>query len=50
MRYQYKWEDIPKRQVPQENQDNLNATIRRSIDVGINHTALTAVMRYNSSN
>jgi uncharacterized protein len=37
MRYQYKWEDIPKRQVPQENQDNLNATIRRSIDVGINH-------------
>ncbi|MBD2019755.1 aldo/keto reductase, partial [Leptolyngbya sp. FACHB-36] len=37
MRYQYKWQDVPLAQVPRENQANLEATIRRSIDLGINH-------------
>ncbi len=37
MRYQYKWQDVPAWQIPQENQRNLEATIRRSLDVGINH-------------
>ncbi|GBF78911.1 aldo/keto reductase [Aphanothece sacrum FPU1] len=37
MRYQYKWQDIPAKEIPQENQDNLEATIRRSLEVGINH-------------
>ncbi|HEY9728894.1 MAG TPA: aldo/keto reductase [Chroococcales cyanobacterium] len=37
MRYQYKWQDVPAWQIPQDNQQNLEATIRRSIEVGINH-------------
>ncbi len=37
MRYQYKWQDIPRREIPLNNQENLEATIRRSIEVGINH-------------
>lgn len=37
MRYQYKWQDVPQWQIPQANQANLEATIRRSIEVGINH-------------
>ncbi len=37
MRYQYKWQDVPAWQIPQDNQRNLEATIRRSIEVGINH-------------
>lgn len=37
MRYQYKWQDIPQWQIPRNNQENLEATIRRSIEVGINH-------------
>ncbi|WP_428941028.1 aldo/keto reductase [Fontivita pretiosa] len=37
MRYQYKWQDLPLSQVPPENQANLEATIRRAIDLGINH-------------
>ena len=37
MRYQYKWQDIPRREIPLNNQENLSATIRRSIEVGINH-------------
>ncbi|MDF5728582.1 MAG: aldo/keto reductase [Rhizonema sp. PD38] len=37
MRYQYKWQDIPRREVPLNNQENLEATIRQSIEVGINH-------------
>jgi predicted aldo/keto reductase-like oxidoreductase len=37
MRYQYKWQDVPTWQIPQDNQRNLEATIRRSIEVGINH-------------
>ena len=37
MRYQYKWQDVPGWQIPRDNQQNLEATIRRSIDIGINH-------------
>lgn len=37
MRYQYKWQDLPQQDVPLDNQTNLEATIRRSLDVGINH-------------
>ena len=37
MRYQYKWQDVPQRQIPAANQHNLEATICRSFDLGINH-------------
>ena len=37
MRYQYKWQDVPLSEVPPENQANLEATIRRSVEVGVNH-------------
>ncbi|MDB9527137.1 aldo/keto reductase [Oscillatoria sp. CS-180] len=37
MRYQHSWQDIPQWQIPRKNQENLDATIRRSLDVGINH-------------
>jgi len=37
MRYQYKWKDVPPQEIPAKNQANLEATIRRSIEVGINH-------------
>ena len=37
MRYQYKWNDVELRSVPPENQANLEATIRRALDLGIHH-------------
>ena len=37
MRYQYKWQDVPGWQIPQDSQRNLEATIRRSLEVGIHH-------------
>jgi uncharacterized protein len=37
MRYQYKWQDVPQSEIPRKNQENLEATIRRSLEVGINH-------------
>lgn len=37
MRYQHKWQDVPLDQIPQENQDNLESTIRRAVELGINH-------------
>lgn len=37
MRYQYKWQDVPPQDIPPENQDNLEATIRRALELGINH-------------
>ncbi len=37
MRYQHSWKDVPQWQIPQKNQENLEATIRRSLDLGINH-------------
>lgn len=37
MRYQFKWQDRPSHDIPKDNQQNLEATIRRSLQLGINH-------------
>ena len=37
MRYQHSWKDVPLEDVPQKNQENLEATIRQALAVGINH-------------
>ncbi|MCO6042517.1 aldo/keto reductase [Aeoliella sp. ICT_H6.2] len=37
MRYQQSWSDMPLAEVEAENQRNLEATIRRSVELGINH-------------
>jgi len=37
MRYQYKWQDVPPGDVPRANQENLEATIHRAVELGINH-------------
>lgn len=37
MRYQFKWQDVDPRDVPSENQANLEATIQRAVALGINH-------------
>jgi uncharacterized protein len=37
MRYQYKWQDVPISEIPAANQANLEATIRRSLELGITH-------------
>lgn len=37
MRYQYKWQDVPENEVPPANQNNLEATVHRALDLGINH-------------
>ncbi len=37
MRYQFKWQDVEPREVPRDNQANLEATIRRAVELGINH-------------
>ncbi|MBP0011712.1 MAG: aldo/keto reductase [Roseofilum sp. SBFL] len=37
MRYQYKWQDKALSEIPEDNQKNLEATIRRGLDLGITH-------------
>ncbi len=37
MRYQHRWDDIPPESVPAANQANLEATIHRAVELGINH-------------
>src|SRR2546427_445899 len=37
MRYQYKWQDVAPDEVPPDNQKNLEATIQRALELGINH-------------
>src|SRR5207249_1094211 len=37
MRYQFKWQDVASKEIPPENQANLEATIRRAVELGINH-------------
>lgn len=37
MRYQYRWKDLPLEEIPADNQANLEATIRRSFELGIYH-------------
>jgi predicted aldo/keto reductase-like oxidoreductase len=37
MRYQHKWEDVAPGEVPKEGQANVEATIHRALELGINH-------------
>lgn len=37
MRYQHAWKDVPPEEIPAANQENLEACIRRSVELGINH-------------
>src|SRR5258708_692513 len=37
MRYQFKWQDVDPGAIPPENQRNVEATIRRALELGINH-------------
>jgi uncharacterized protein len=37
MRYQHKWQDVPLSEIPEDNQKNLEATIHRSLELGLNH-------------
>jgi uncharacterized protein len=37
MRYQFKWQDVPPAEIPPDNQANLEATIERALELGINH-------------
>ncbi|NBR86124.1 MAG: aldo/keto reductase [Verrucomicrobia bacterium] len=37
MRYQHKWQDVPPHEVPAAGQANLEATIHRALELGINH-------------
>ncbi len=37
MRYQHSWQDVPPADIPQKNQENLEATIHRALELGINH-------------
>ena len=37
MRFQFKWQDVLPGEVPPDNQSNLEAVIRRALELGINH-------------
>lgn len=37
MRYQYKWEDVPLKDIPADDQANLEACVRKAVSLGINH-------------
>jgi len=37
MRYQFKWQDVKPKEVPAENQANLEACLHRALELGINH-------------
>src|SRR5271165_879004 len=37
MRYQYKWQDVSPAEIPADGQANLEATIHRALELGINH-------------
>lgn len=37
MRYQHKWQDVDPKEIPAENQKNLEACIHRALELGINH-------------
>ena len=37
MRFQHKWQDVEPKEIPPENQENLEACIRRALELGINH-------------
>jgi predicted aldo/keto reductase-like oxidoreductase len=37
MRFQFKWQEVEPREVPAQNQANLEAVIHRAYELGINH-------------
>ncbi|MEM9806893.1 MAG: aldo/keto reductase [Cyanobacteria bacterium P01_D01_bin.56] len=37
MRYQHSWQDVSPSEIPAKNQQNLNTTIKRAFELGINH-------------
>lgn len=37
MRYQFKWQDVDPADIPRANRENLEATIHRALELGINH-------------
>ncbi|MDX6765847.1 MAG: aldo/keto reductase [Candidatus Methylacidiphilales bacterium] len=37
MRYQHQWTDVPPADIPKANQENLERTIHRALELGINH-------------
>ena len=37
MRYQHKWQDVEWSEVPPAGQANLEATVRKAVELGINH-------------
>src|SRR5690242_3622778 len=37
MRYQHKWQDLDPSEIPADGQENLEATIHRALELGINH-------------
>lgn len=37
MRYQFKWEDVAPAEIPADNQANLESTVHRALELGINH-------------
>ena len=37
MRYQHKWQDVDPKEIPTDGQTNLEATIHRALELGINH-------------
>src|ERR1700728_3761567 len=37
MRYQFKWQDTALADIPPDNQANLEATVHRALELGINH-------------
>jgi len=37
MRFQFKWQDVDPREIPPDNQANVEACVRRALELGINH-------------
>ena len=37
MRFQFKWQDVAPNNIPRKNQQNLETTIHRAFQLGINH-------------
>jgi uncharacterized protein len=37
MRYQFKWQDVGAKEIPPDNQRNLEACIHRALELGVNH-------------
>ena len=37
MRFQFKWQDVAPGEIPRDNQANIEATVHRSLELGINH-------------